>query len=221
MQVDLFDTTLRSIKSNYLEQIKARFFRFVLLISILAIIPGCQTAGQKLETSALARIKPQQTRQEVMKILGQPRSSEVGTAGKRSDFYQVRFARGSKPPLAGFVIRTVTVLYDDKGLVETFTHHVGEMAYRRTHQGWEAGQPISEVEARGVQIETDSTESLTARFGRPTVVGLDAQGDKLQAWYYLAGRRSGFPKAYELIVKIDDANRVKDLRFREFSPKFY
>jgi hypothetical protein len=178
-------------------------------------LSGCMTAGENLDRSAIAKLEQGQTRDEVRKLFGSPKRTEISASGKRLDFYKVTFVRGTTPPLRAMVIRNLDVLYDDAGRVERFKHHVGELPIRITQMGWEAGAELHETKIREIQREVYGRPHMEAMFGPPTIEGLAHTGEDISSWYFITGNRRAYMSGHELLVVFDSSDRVKDYLFRE------
>ena len=187
----------------------------VILVATLCLLSGCVTAGENLDRSAIAKLQQGQTRDEVRKVFGSPKQTEMSANGKRLDYYKVIFVRGAKPPLRAFVVRSLDVLYDDAGRVERFKHHVGELPIRETQMGWEAGVELDEATIREIQREVHGRPHMQATFGPPIIEGLSRDGEDMVSWYFITGNRRGYMTGHELQVKYDTSDRVKDYLFRE------
>ncbi len=178
-------------------------------------LSGCMTAGENLDRSAVAKLKQGQTKDEVRKVFGSPKQTEVGASGKRLDFYKVTFVRGTTAPLRAMVIRNLDVLYDDAGHVERFKYHIGELPLRVTEMGWEAGAELNEAKIREIQREVQGRPHMEAMFGPPTIEGLAHTGEDILSWYFITGNRRAYTSGHELLVIFDSSDRVKDYLFRE------
>lgn len=188
---------------------------FMAAIAVLVLQSGCMTAGEQLKESATSKLQKGQTLAAVRDQFGTPKRTETGANGKRLDFYQVSFMRKVPGPKQAFVLRTLSVLYDENGRVEDFVRSVGELPIWETPMGWEAGIELEEARVRGIQRETHSRNDLIFAFGPPTAQGLDRNGDALLAWYFLKGRGGFFNSGYELLAIFDSSDRVKDYLWRE------
>jgi hypothetical protein len=187
----------------------------VAAIAILVLHSGCMTAGEQLKESATSKLQKGQNLAEVRNIFGSPKRTETGANGKRLDFYQISYLRKVRGPKQAFVLRTLSVLYDESGQVEDFVRSVGELPIRETPMGWEAGIELDEARVRGIQRETHSRNDMIFTFGPPTALGLDRNGDALLAWHFLRGNGGFFNSGYELLAIFDSSDRVKDFLWRE------
>ncbi len=192
-----------------------KLFPVTILVVLLCVLSGCITAGENLDRSAVATLQQGQTRDEVQKVFGSPKRTEINASGKRLDHYQVTFVRGTTAPLRAFVIRTLDVLYDDAGRAERFKHHVGELPIRITQMGWEAGVELNEANIREIQREVHGRPQMEAMFGPPTIEGLAHNGEDMVSWYFITGNRRAYMSGHELMVILDSSDRVKDYLFRK------
>ena len=187
----------------------------IILAATLCLLSGCVTAGENLDRSAVAKLQNGQTREEVQKLFGSPKRTEIGASGKRLDFYKVTFVRGTTAPLRAMIVRNLDVLYDEAGRVERFKHHVGELPIRITQMGWEAGEELDGSRIREIQLEMYGRPQLEAMFGPPTIEGFEHTGEDILSWYFITGNKRSYMSGHELLVIFDSSNRVKDYLFRE------
>ena len=209
------DRSSNEVSQNRLASFLNRAGLLVAVITVLALLSGCMTAGEQLKESATSKLQKGQSLAQVRDIFGSPKRTEMGANGKRLDFYQISFLRKVRGPKQAFVLRTLSVLYDDSGQVEDFIRSVGELPIRETPMGWEAGIELDEARVRGIQRETHSRNDMIFTFGPPTAEGLDRNGDALLAWHFLKGSGGFFNSGYELLAIFDASDRVKDYLWRE------
>jgi len=164
----------------------------ILLLGTL--LAGCVSPGERLEASTVERIKEgSTTRQEVEKLLGMPRSILQGSDRRVvADYSYGRLLPGATPPTVGPTAkiigsvweRSVSVLYDENGIVMKKTFFESEQRVREGHGRIWVGHGITESDLSDIQVGVTTFKELEKRFGRPASKGLTLKGNYAYDWFY-------------------------------------
>lgn len=194
-----------------------------LLFSFLAILlvatTGCVSPAKKLDSSLVSQIKEGiTTRQEVETLFGPPKETATGANQKTLAYY--RFQQAYRNPgwvgayeghLGSVGIRTLSVLYDNKGTVEKFLASQYNTVVSRDENGISAGRVISEETFAKIIKGITSKGEVIQWLGPPTTEMLTLEGDQSFRWNFARkGRWAANNQVQEFRVILDDENFVKD-----------
>ena len=188
------------------------------IFSVLWLHAGCMSPNQQLDRTAVTQLQAGQTQEEVRRIFGTPKQSEVGSNGKRLDIFRVVQRKISAGTSATRVLemRSLHVLYNPQGQVEDFSYYIGEATGSyRANKEWEAGRRLGPDEANRIKRGVTSRENLVQMFGPATVEGLNVYGNTVMGWFFARGQRGSLTSGRELWVVLDAKSVARDFSLRD------
>jgi hypothetical protein len=192
--------------------------RILSVILLTVLLGGCASPGAFLEESAMLQVQPGMTRAEVIRIMGQPKTSETGPDQTRMDEYVLMLDQPSSPTSGNLSYRKFQVLYKADGKVWYKESFSSLIPYWQQHNGIAIGgirgglKAIPKIEP-GVTHVTE----LTAKIGEPMLIDMGLEGERLYHWFVIEGvRNSNVLKITgRLVVMLDAGNRIADYRIMQ------
>ena len=164
------------------------------LFVLVLVVTGCMSPARRLDSAVLNQIREGvTTRDEVEKILGMPLTAIDGSNRKTLARYEYgRLRRNAEVPTPGILptqagtllLRTVNILYDNRGKVEKRTFYESTTPYQRQMSSIWVGQLIGEKDLARIKKGTTSETELIRWFGPPMARGLTVEGEPVVSWFY-------------------------------------
>lgn len=197
-----------------------RFSSSVCFCLLLALLAGCASPGTMVDPSAVKQVKVGMTRTEVLRIMGEPKSTVTGPELGRLDNYRVIFEtpNSSRMNEGSFILRSLQVFYDASGKVDFVE------SYESTIPSWRQLDGIPRAGIKGgvgaiPKIERGVTNlyDLTAKLGEPMAIEQTLEGNKTYHWFVFEGklRNAQLDVIADLVVAVDANRYIEDYRLIE------
>jgi hypothetical protein len=184
----------------------------ILTVGLLILQTGCMTLAEELDKGAVnSQLHTGQTQEEVRKVLGRPENTEVSSNGKMLDVFLV-VSLPMAYNLPSLEVRSVYVLYDEKGRLEKFKWSMGRTrtAASSFNQEWRTGRFFTATDLSHIQRHVTTRDGLIQLFGPPTIEGIDAYSDTVMVWLFAQGRETTIDGEGEFEVGLDANSVVTD-----------
>jgi len=190
-------------------------------VCLLLLCFGCTSPGEQLDKSAVTQVKTGMDRKDVIKLLGEPKSTERGPEQMSLDDYMVDFDQprfmNSSVANGEWLIKSMQVIYDGKMKVHDFYSYEGKLPYRQLANGnLQAGKADAESRLPKIQKSKDHFYDLVEWFGEPTVTRIDLDGRAHYHWiFFQRNRKQTMIKYQQLEVILDNDRFVSDFIITE------
>lgn len=186
---------------------------------VLLSLVGCVSPAQQLDDSVISQIQVGMDRKEVVKLLGQPKKTELGSDKISLDEYWFGFERPAflhKSSPGDFTIRSMEITYGaDKKVMDSYSH-AGRMHYRFLANGnLVTGKPGADKHLSEIQKSKDHLYNLTDWFGEPNVISRHLDGQLHYHWFFFEFYSQARMRGKELEAILDSEGFVADFRVHE------
>ncbi len=196
--------------------------RSVILLFLVACITGCSSPGAMLQESAVKQVKEGMSREEVLRIMGQPKKMVKGPDGEQADQYVVFLQQPTftdKSNLNGtLMLKTLQVFYDPSGKVEFVENYEAPIPY------WKLLDGVARAGIKGgiaaipkIEKEMTNLYELTEKLGEPMGVYRSLDGLKSYSWFVFEASKANnhLEMKAELRVVLDRNMYIIDYRIFE------
>jgi hypothetical protein len=178
----------------------------------LICVLGCASPGRLLGPAAIQQLHQGQSREDVVKIFGEPREVTTGV-GRRTLYAYYRFDVPIGASNSDFIspfrdeakARTLTILLNGRDEVEKFLFSESKPDLNR----WSGrvGRQISSAELAKIESNQTTRQELSALLGPPYAEMLTLEGGVKLVWVYFEIMAGG-AASQDLEVLVDDAGKV-------------
>jgi hypothetical protein len=200
------------------------------LLVVSLLFCGCYSPARRLEVSSVKRLSPGMSRAEAEQVIGAPKETILGSNGKTvaryffDEYHRLndssQYAQFHRP--AEVLFRSLSLLYNDKGVLERKLHDESVTPVRRNWNEWIEFGPALDKNNLAISKEAEQPANLVKRFGEPMSRTLDSHGHVILNWLYFRARadRLGQPTARILSV-LTNGDAIEDFALAEVDPRFW
>lgn len=178
----------------------------------LICVLGCASPGRLLGPAAIQQLHQGQSRDEVVKIFGEPREVTTGI-GNRTLYAYYRFDVPIGASNSDFIspfrdeakARTLTILLNGQDEVEKFLFSESKPDLNRS--SGRVGRKITSAELAKIESNKTTRQELSALLGPPYAEMLTLEGNVKLVWVYFEIMAGG-AASQDLEVLVDDAGKV-------------
>lgn len=199
-----------------------RWLRTISWLSLLFVL-GCASPGQFLSPRAIQQLHQGQSRDEVVKIFGEPREITKGT-DNRTLYAYYRFDAPIGASNSDFIspfrdeakARTLTILLNGQDEVEKFLFSESKPDLNRASSRF--GRKITAAELAKIESNKTTRQDLTALLGPPYAEMLTLEGRCKLVWVYFEIMAGG-AASQDLEVLVDDEGKVVTFQQTKSAPR--
>lgn len=178
----------------------------------LSFVLGCASPGRLLGPAAVQQLQHGQSRDEVVKIFGEPREVTTGV-GNRTLYAYYRFDVPIGASNSDFIspfrdeakARTLTILLNGQDEVERFLFSESKPDLNRL--SGRVGRKITTAELAKIESNKTTRQELSALLGPPYAEMLTLEGNIKLVWVYFEIMAGG-AASQDLEVLVDDVGKV-------------